>query len=534
MKERLYVVAYDIGTTGTKTCIFRLADTVELVSCASERYPLYVGEGGEGEQECGDWWTAMETTTRRVLADSGVNPDDIRALSFCSQMQGLVLVNREGEPLRRAMSYLDQRARAQKARGLEFGLTMEGMNLFRLLRSLRITGGVSASVKDPLWKYKWVEENEPELFRRVYKWLDVKEYLIHRCTGTFCMTEDSANATFLYDTRPGRRGWSEGMCRTFGVDPNHLPDIIGAADSAGKLTRKAAEDLGLEEGIPVFGGGGDASLLGLGAGCTEEGDTHVYIGTSGWVSTVVRKRKVDVRHFIASILGARQGYYNYFSEQETSGLCLEWVRDHLALDEIGIYLSKKNVAEGSEAEYPTLLDYLGSVVEQTEPGCGGVIFTPWLHGNRSPFEDPNARAMFFNIGLGTGKRMMIRSVVEGLAYHKRWMLECIEEKVKTGETIRFVGGGAQSDVTAKVLADILGRPVEAVRNAKNAGAMGAAVLCGIGLGVIRDFTEAKRSIPVRKRFEPSAEHRDVYDKNFVVFKELHRYNRKAFAALNGA
>ncbi len=128
---------------------------------------------------------------------------------------------------------------------------------------------------------------------------------------------------------------------------------------------------------------------------------------------------------MASILGARPGHYNYIGEQETSGKCLEWVRDHIALDEVGVYLSQRHVAEDPNARYLSLLDYLDEVVAETPPGAGGVIFTPWLHGNRSPFNDPLARGMFFNIGLDTGKRTLIRAVVEGIIYQKRWYLECM-------------------------------------------------------------------------------------------------------------
>ncbi len=165
-----------------------------------------------------------------------------------------------------------------------------------------------------------------------------------------------------------------GLCQTYNVDINHLPPVVRATDQVGGLTAQAAQALGLPVGLPVFGGGGDLTLISLGAGCLETNSTHIYIGTSGWVGATVDKRMTDINGMVASILGAIPGKYNYISEQETSGRCLQWIRDHLALDEIGVYLEQQTIAD-REAEYRSLYDYLGKVVEETAPGANGVIFT---------------------------------------------------------------------------------------------------------------------------------------------------------------
>jgi xylulokinase len=278
-----------------------------------------------------------------------------------------------------------------------------------------------------VWKYQWVRAHEPTLFLKVHKWLDVKEYIIGKMTGEFVMTQDSAFASLLYDIRKGKRGWSEPVCRMLGVDTNHLAKIVRSTDAVGGLTAAAAEQLGLRQGTPVFGGGGDASLIGIGAGAGSLGDTHVYSGTSGWVSTVTDRSIVDTSAMIAAIVGAHDGRFNYFAELETAGKCLEWVKDHLALDEIGVFLEKTDVAASKETVYTNLYEYLTQVVADVPAGCGGVIFTPWLHGNRCPFEDPNARAMFFNVSLDTGKTEMIRAVLEGVCMHMRWFLQTQEK-----------------------------------------------------------------------------------------------------------
>ncbi len=527
-----YVITYDIGTTGLKTCLYSLGKTVTLAAQASAGYDLFIGPGGVAEQDPDQWWQSMCRTTATVLSHSGIKKDQVRGISFCSQMQGLVLVDRSGRHLRPAMSYMDQRAVLQKQRGLETGIKIEGMNLFKLVPWLIIAGAVGASTKDPIWKYHWVRENEPAVFNKIYKWLDVKEYLISRCTGNFIMTQDSAFATFLYDSRRGKYRWSERLCRMLDVDSSHMPQVIRSTESAGGLTAAAAGELGLETGTTVFGGGGDASLIGVGAGASEKGDTHIYMGTSGWVSTVVDKRIVDTKHMIASVTGAETGLYNYFAEQETSGKCLEWVKDHMALDEIGIYLEKKHVTDDPETVYMSLYDFLCDSVKETPPGSNGVIFTPWLHGNRCPFEDHDARGMFFNIGLSTGKRAMIRSVLEGVCFHKRLMLDAQEAKIRTSETIRFAGGGALAPMTCQMLADITGRNIESIENPQNAGAAGAAMICAAGLGIIPSVREAKKLVSAVKTYTPDGKNHDAYMKNYSVFRELYRANRRFFKALN--
>lgn len=527
-----HVIAYDVGTTGLKTCLFAIGKDITLLASANRGYGLTLLPDGGAEQDAFEWWAAMAATTKELFAKTSVLPSEVDGISFCSQMQGLVLVDEKGTPVRPPMSYMDQRAREEFRKGMGFGLKVAGCNLFRLLRCLRITKAAPTSVKDPLWRYLWVRNHEPEAFAKIYRWLDVKEFLISRCTGEFVMTPDSAYSTFLYDTRKGKEGWSLPLCRTFGVDPKHLPRIVRPADRVGGLTDRAASDLGLLPGTAVFGGGGDATLIAIGAGCVNPGETHVYCGTSGWVSTVLDRQVVDTDAMIASVLGAETGRYNYFAEMETAGKCLEWVKDHLALDEIGIYLEKKHVAESREAVYASLYDYMTETVKNVEPGAGGVVFTPWLHGNRCPFEDFRAAGIFFNIRLETGKTEMIRAVLEGVCYHLRWMLECQDRRIRTSSVLRFVGGGALSAVTAQILSDVTGRQVEVIANPQNVGALGAAAVAGVGLGEIPGLVRVRSYLPIIGTFSPDPGKKSVYDRQFGVFKKLHAANQPLFETLN--
>lgn len=526
-----YTLVYDVGTTGVKTCLYKITDKIELVADAMAGYELFVYPDGGAEQDPQQWWEAICSTTKDVLKETKINADKIDGISFCSQMQGLVLVDKNAKPVRKAMSYMDQRAKKELKQYMANGIQIAGANVFKLVPSLLITGAVSASVKDPVYKYLWVKNNEPKVFEKAYKWLDVKESLIARMTGKFIMTQDSAFATLLYDIRKDKQCWSKKVCKMLDVDMKHLPKIIKSTDKVGGLTEKAAKELGLKAGTMVFGGGGDASLIGVGAGSVKLGHTHVYMGTSGWVSTVVKNSMVDTSAMIAAIVGADSKSYNYFAELETAGKCLEWVKNHLALDEIGIYLKKLDVVEDLESEYTSLYDYLSAVINNVSAGSNGLIFTPWLHGNRCPFEDPNARGMFFNLSLETGKSEMIRAVIEGVCMHMRWMIETQDKKTDTSDTIRFVGGGALSDVTCQILADCTGKKVETVESPQNVGTVGAAIVVAVGLGIIDSVQEAGKLIKSDRKYTPNKDYKHIYDKNYEVYKRLYKSNKENFKML---
>jgi xylulokinase len=530
----LYLVSADLGSTSLKTCLYEIGAHLRLLASVTARLDLDARDDGRAEQDPEQWWSALASSVPQVLAQSGVAPSEVGGLTFCAQMQSLVLVDEEGRAVRPALSYLDQRPTSRRHALTAGGPRVAGIGLGLLLPWLNVAGGVAASAKDPLWKYLRVADEEPEVFARVHRWLDAKDFLTARCTGRFTMSSDSAFATFLADTRPraGAGMWSPWLVRRLGVRREHLPEIVRPVDTVGGLTADAARQLGLSEGTPVFAGAGDASLIGVGAGAVAPGATHVYMGTSGWVSTVATRRVIDTTAMMATVPGAVPGRFAYFGEQETSGKCLEWVRDHLALDEIGVYLNAQERASGPEEKYRSLVDYLTSTVNEVPAGSGGVLFAPWLHGSRSPFEDPHVRGLFFNLGLHTGKRQLIRAVVEGLAYNKRLLLEAQDRKVKTSEVLRFAGGGALSDAVGQILADVTGRAVEAVADPQNAGAAGAALVAAWGLGHFASLDDAVRTVTVRARFEPKAAHLAVHERNFGVFRDLYASTAKLYHRLN--
>lgn len=529
----MYIIIYDFGTSSVKTCLFEIDSNIKLVTSASAGYCLYISENGGAEQDTGEWWDAICHTTRELFKQSDVTPPEIEGMALCSQMQGTVLVDEKGNALRRPMNYLDQKGVKEYKECMGSGLIkVSGCNLFKLLKNIRVNYAASTSAKDPVWKYKWVENNEPDVFRKTFKWLDIGDYLVARCTGRIIRTADSAFATFLYDTRKGREGWNEGLLKMYKVRPEHMPEIIDPTDLAGMLTKEAADDLGLEEGTPVFAGGGDMTFVNIGAGCTSPGDTHIYVGTSGWVSTFLDHQTVDINAMITGVLSAVRGYYNYYAELETAGKCLEWVANHLVQDEIGVYTHKTDVTEDFESKYATIYDYISEAAAKAPPGANGVIFTPWLHGNRCPFEDSDAAGMLFNLRIGNDQRDMIRAVLEGICYHLRWLLEASEAKAATSDTIRFVGGGALSPLTCQMLADITGRRIETVNNSQEVGAIGTALVVAAGIRNTDVLKLAKELVKCSQAYTPNPDNKEAYQRNYQVFKGLYPSNRRNFKGLN--
>ena len=251
----MYIIIYDFGTSAVKTCLFEIDSKIQLAASATAGYGIYISDDGGAEQDTEEWWAAICSTTKDLLEKSDVKPSEIEGMAFCSQMQGSVSVDEKGNALRRPMNYLDQKGFKEYKECMGRGvIKVSGCSLYKLARNLIVNYAGSTSAKDPVWKYKWVENNEPDVFKRIYKWLDIGDYLVSRCTGRIVRTADTAFATFLYDTRKEKEGWNKGLLKMYKVNPDHMPQTIDCTDQVGGLTKKVAQELGLVEGIPVFGG----------------------------------------------------------------------------------------------------------------------------------------------------------------------------------------------------------------------------------------------------------------------------------------
>lgn len=509
------VLAVDVGSTLLKCALYR--DDLSLAAEGGEQIPLHV-DGPRVEIDPRDWWRALARAVPRLLSSAGARAAEVDAVAFSSQMQGVVMVDRELSPLRRAIGYLDTRATGVFAREMCAGWPrVAGVNARKLLSSVRATNIAPGSPKDPLWKVRWLLQHEPELMARAHKWLDVKDWLVARCTGRACTTADSAHLSCLYTFEGEKSRYSEALCRMYGIDPRLLPEVVPGDAVAGALLPEAAAALGLAPGTPIIPGGGDVSCVGLGAGTVDEGDTHVYLGTSGWVGQVTHRKLLDTGRFIAALRTCLPGECLYLGELQTAGVCLGWARGLLA-------------ERGASADEAALADE----AEGSPPGANGLLFAPWLHGSRSPNEDPHARGLFLNLSLEHRRSDMLRAVFEGVALHLAWILEGVEDRARVAPRLRFVGGGARSALWAQCLADAASRPVETVASPQLCGARGAALL---GLAATRPGTDLKalaRAIAPERTFFPDAGRAQLYRGRRALLARAHKANRPLFRALQAA
>ncbi len=503
-----YILAHDVGTSGSKGTLIDM--NCNIIASESAEYEIIFPEKGYAEQNPDDWWNAVIKTTNIILEKSGVKGVEIAGIVFSAQMAGTIPVNKEGTPLMNCLTWLDTRAAKQAKKIVGSGLLkISGYTLIPLIQFLRITGGAPGLAgKDAISKILWLKEEEPEIYRDAFKFLDVKDYLIYRCTGNFVTSRDCANITWMMDTRPGKFCWSQSILKRYGIDRSKLPEIMKSTDIAGKLTKKASEELGIPEGIPVVNGAGDMTSAAIGSGAVLDGETHVYVGTSSWLAAHLKSRKKDLTHYMGSICSANPEMYLCVAEQETASGCLEWIKSNIVRE-----LSYKELDE---------------FVESVEPGAGGVVFTPWLFGERSPLDDPDVRGGFYNLSLEHDRSHLARAVYEGVAVNIKWALEYFEKLVRAGanrvDKIFIIGGGAKSEVWCQIFADALARPVIRVEKPLEAGARGAAIIAMVGLGYLKDFEAVKELIHTEKTFSPNKEHVEIYEDILSEFKRI--YSKK--------
>ena len=518
-----YILSHDMGTSADKAILISVYG--DIIDEAKQEYPMYHPHPGYAEQEPDDWWQAVCQTTHRVLKKSRVRPRDIVGITFSSQTQGLVPVSKEGIALRRAMSWLDGRSADILREHLWTPPRIMGYNIFHILRFLRITGGSPGHTgKDQIGKILWLREHEPDVFSNTYKYLDVKDYIIHRLTGHFVTSADIAYIWWLMDTRKKRNQWHPKLCRLAGISTDQLCDIRESADIVGELTPEAAEDMGLLPDTPIINGAGDLSSAALGSGATGEGELHISLGTSGWVAGHYTKRKVDIPHYTGCIGSAYpQKYYLGMAHQETAGICLEWLKNKV------LYHKDQLKKEYHASEIYEILDELA---EKAGPGAEGLIFTPWMYGERCPIDDDHVRAGLFNIGLNHSREHIIRAVFEGIAFNTRWAMETLENLYQRVVQLNIIGGGAKSDIWCQIMADITNRVINRVADPQQAGARGIALLASMTLGYIDSFDDIKKYIKIDRSFRPNPDNRKLYDDLFKEYKNLYKQNRTWYARMN--
>ncbi len=518
-----FIISHDMGTGSDKAILVSVYG--DILDSAKQSYPIHYPKPGYAEQDPYDYWQAVCNTTKTVLANTGIAPEKIVGITFSSQMQSLIAVDRRGEPLTPALSWLDGRSSEIIHKRLWTPPRIQGYNIFHLLRFLRITGGCPGHTgKDQIGKLLWLREYEPDIFNKTYKFIDAKDFILYRLTGNFVTSVDVAVIWWLLDTRKNRNVWHPKLLKLAGITAEQLADVKESAAVIGTITPDAARKTGLSPGTPVINGAGDLSTAALGSGAIDEGELHISIGTSGWVAGHFTKRKIDLAHYTGCIGSTYpQKYYLAMAHQETAGLCLEWLKNQV------LYHEDRLKEDANVQKIYQLLDRLA---EKAGAGAGGLLFMPWMFGERCPLDDDNVRGSLVNLSLNHSREHLIRAVLEGIAFNTRWAMETLEKLYQPVDQLNIIGGGATSDIWCRIFADITNRRINQVSDAQQAGAKGIALLASMTLGYIPSYPDIKKYIKIKKSFTPNPENRKLYDGLFIEFKNFYKQNKKWYARMN--
>lgn len=460
------VIAADFGTSAVKVGVGG-ADGL-IIARSVQSYPLALAPGGRAEQSPEDWWQAL----CRGVADLATQVPDLRnrvgALSVCAQLCGLVCVDRAGTPLRPAMLWLDTRA-AELTRELVGGVpSVFGYGALKLWRWVRLANGAPArSGTDAVSKMLWVMREEPQVAAATHLFLDVKDWIIHRASGTFCTTADSANLTWLMDTRPGRESWSPALAQLAGVALERLPPIVEGSAVVGSLTPSAAKEIGLGADVMVLGGAGDIAAAAVGSGATADGEMHICAATGGWVSGFFPQRVLSARHAYATICSPLSHRPLLIAAQETAGAALAWA------------------AQATGADMATAYDGLGPM-RADDP-----FLLPWHAGERTPVDDDRLRGVLHGLTLAHDGAAIRRAALEGVVLNLHWAWQSLAATpgLRHDGPVPLVGGGADLPAFTRLMAAALNRPVE-VQAPRDAGVRGALYIAAPVMGWATDVWAA--------------------------------------------
>jgi xylulokinase len=510
-----YVLAIDLGTSSLKAGLVSLSGQVPWTTGAAISTRLL--PGGGAEQDAGQWWQLILDASKAALRSGTAGPGQIAAVSVTGQWASTVPVAADGTPAGPCILWMDTRG-APHARQ-RFGGPVSGYSPRVLLTWVRKTGGApSTSGADPIGHMLHLDRDRPDIARAARWYLEPVDYVTMRFTGTAAASPASMTAAWLTDNRDtGRLSYDPGLVRLAGIDPARLPPLRPTASVIGTVADGVAAELGLGPGVAVVAGTPDLHSAAAGAGTLDGGRCHLAISTTSWISLPAGRKKTDAIRQIATVPGVLPGSYLVANNHETAGACLQWLRDRLLADGGG-------PAPG--------FGELTELAATAPPGSGGVLFTPWLAGERSPVDDRNARAGFHNLSLDTGRAALVRAVLEGVAYNNRWLHEAVERFAgRRLDPVRVFGGGAQSGLWCQIHADVMDRTIERIADPVHANLRGAAILAGLALGEL-DPAGAAALAPAGTVFRPDPARRACYDRLYAEFPRLYKSQKRMFARLN--
>ena len=502
-----YLLGIDVGTTGTKTLL--IDEDGGVIASATIEYPMYTPRPQWAEQDPEDWWQATITSVRRVLRSAKISADDIAGIGLTGQMHGMVMLDAQGKVLRPCIMWNDQRTAEQ----CEWIMSTIGHERFLELTLNPALAGFTAP------KIIWAREHEPEVYAQAAKVLLPKDYVRYRLTGVYATEVSDASGTVLLDV--SRRAWSETVLEELDIPREWLPQVYESTEITGKITAEVAELTGLRAGTPVVGGAGDQAASAVGTGIVAPGLVSVTLGTSGVVFAYTDTPSRDPEGRLHTFCHAVPEKWHVMGVTLSAGGSLRWFRDTLGLAE-------KNVAYLSGVDP---YDILIAEAANAPAGCEGLLFLPYLTGERTPHADANARGSFVGLTLRHDKRYMARAVLEGVAYSLRDSIELLRDLAIPIQQVRAVGGGARSSMWRQMWADVFGTELVTI-NVTDSTAYGACLLAGVGADVYPSVPAAcEATIRIVDQTEPNAADEAVYNEYYPVYRSLYRALKPAFDAV---
>jgi len=499
-----YLIGVDVGTTGSKALL--IDEQGALVASASHDHTLLTPKPNWAEQDPAEWWAATTASIREAMAASGVSASEVQGLGLSGQMHGSVFLDERNEVIRPAILWCDQRTGEQ----CDWITEAVGEELLVAETANPVLTGFQAP------KIIWLRQNEPANYDKVRKILLPKDYVRFLLTGEYATEVSDASGTSLLNVE--KRQWSDAVLAKIDLSKEMLPTVYESPEVSGKLTAQAAEATGLAEGTPVVGGGGDQAAGAVGNGIVRPGVVSSTTGTSGVVFAHLETPAVDEQLRTHTFCHAVPGKWHVMGVMLSAGGSLRWVRDVLC---------------GPEREIADALDkdpyeIMTAEAAQAPVGSEGLVFLPYLTGERTPYADPNAKGVFVGLTLRHTKQHIIRSVLEGVAFGLRDSFEIIREMgVEIGQ-IRASGGGARSPLWRQIQADVTGLAHSTI-NMEEGPALGVALLAGVGTGAWSSVEEAcDAAIRVVDTCEPVPDNVEVYAKYYTIYRALYASLEKQF------
>lgn len=487
----------DLGTSGVKTILVDGSGTVQASSV--HEYPLHRPEVGWAEQDPADWWQATERGIAEVLSRPDIEATDVQAVGLTGQMHGSVFLDGAGEVLRPAILWNDQRTSEQCEEILD---AVGEQRLIELASNPPFEGFTAP-------KILWVMEHEPDSFERTERILLPKDFIRYKLTEEFATDVSDASGTLLLDV--GEREWSEEILQKLEIPRELLPEVYESPEVTGEVSERAGERTGLPAGTPVVAGAGDNAAGAVGAGVTSDGDTWGSIGTSGVVFVATDEERTDPEGRVHTFCHAVPGTWHVMGVMLSAGGAFSWFSETFGTLE-------EQVADLTGRDS---FELLAEAATDVEPGAEGLLFLPYLDGERTPHRDADARGVFFGLSTRHDKSHVVRAVLEGVTYGLRDSLRIVRELGVDVEQLRAAGGGAKSDLWRQIQADVFDVDIVSPR-VDEGPAYGSALLAGVGAGIYDDVADAcEQAVDTVDRVEPNERHSRVYDEYYEVYRSLY-------------